>query len=279
MTDELVQIPSNKTLTFNSLISFITQGIIFNETIVELKDLELARTIQESLFPKQKLRWGKWEIFGSCRSASRIGGDYFDFFPLDETRAVLMIGDVSGHGVGAALVVAMVKGVVHHPATLKDPARILGILNHLLLLILNRKKMMSCCLGILDCSNDSLSLANAGQTYPIMVRGQSSSFLELKGYPLGSVKNWKANSSSVSLQKGDVIAFYTDGLIEATDSARKPVGYDRFSQTLPELLGIGACETEGKIREWHQNLSPTDPPEDDISLIIVQENVERKERS
>lgn len=245
---------------------------LFNNTFKDLQDLDLARVLQENLFPKTPLLMGTWEIYGSCFPSSQVGGDYFDYFPIDDQRIILIIGDVSGHGVGAALVVAMVKAIIGHPATTGKPLDILASLNTILFSILKRKKIMSCCIGLLDQSTGILSLTNAGQTYPVFLTAGKPSFLELTGYPLGSVKNWQATTRSFPLQARDIVLFYTDGLIEALDQKGEPIGYDRFLEALPSLIRENAVLTEQAIRSWHMSLTRSGRPDDDISLLVMMGN-------
>lgn len=246
---------------------------LFNATIGDMKDLEVAKNVQESLFPRQPLMLGSWEIFGSCLPASQVGGDYFDYFLLDPDRALIIIGDVSGHGVGAALVVAMAKAIIGHPATSGNPMEILASLNTILLAILKRKKMMSCCLALLDRRSGLLTVANAGQSYPVLMGEGPPKFLELKGYPLGSAKNWKATTQAYGPLGGGLVLFYTDGLIEALDRRGNQIGYDRFLAVLPSLAGNSAVETEKSVRAWHASLAGSGLPDDDISLVVVQEKL------
>lgn len=247
---------------------------LFNDTLGDLQDLEVARAMQESLFPRKPLRIGSWEVFGSCIPSSQVGGDYFDYFPIDEDRIILILGDVSGHGVGAALVVAMVKAVMGHPASVGKPMDILASLNTILFSILKRKKMMSCCLGIFDRRSGVLTLANAGQTYPVLITEGKPSFLELQGFPLGSVKKWKATTGTFLLEKRELVLLYTDGLIEALDGKDQPIGYERFLAVLPSLIGKNAEETERSMRTWHRGLARVWPPEDDVSLLILMKSRE-----
>ncbi|NLI76249.1 MAG: SpoIIE family protein phosphatase [Candidatus Riflebacteria bacterium] len=243
---------------------------LFNDALADLQDLELARTVQEHLFPKTSLTAGGWEAAGACWPASQVGGDFFDFHPGPDGRLRLVIGDVSGHGVGAALVVALVKAALGHPATPADPAGALTCLNGLLGSILQRKKMMSCALASFDPAAGSLALANAGQTYPVLVTPDGATFLEARGYPLGSSRRWKAADLRIDLPAGAAVVFYTDGLVEATAVDGSPVGYGRFLETLPGLIGTDAAATVAALRAWHLALAPRQPPADDITLLVLQ---------
>ncbi|HNW34817.1 MAG TPA: SpoIIE family protein phosphatase, partial [Candidatus Ozemobacteraceae bacterium] len=123
----------------------------FNEMMEGMADLEVARIVQESLFPTKSISAPPFGIHGTCVSATQAGGDYYDFFPMPDGKLMLLVGDVSGHGVGAAMVMAMAKALVAHMVTQSiDPAAILGSLNTTLLKVLNRRRMMSCFIAFLD---------------------------------------------------------------------------------------------------------------------------------
>jgi len=245
-------------------------SLLMNDVMEGMKDLQVARIVQESLFPAQPVAANGYRIWGKSRSMTDIGGDYFDYFRLDEHRGLVIIGDVSGHGIGAALVVAMAKAIIGHPASSGKPIEILASLNGILFTILKRKKMMSCCLSIFDTQTGILTMANAGQSFPILLGKGSPRFLELKGYPLGSTKNWKAATAAFGMNENDVVLFYTDGLIEANDTSGQQIGYERFIQQLPSLIVDSAAATENAIRRWHKLLTREVPPDDDISLIVLQ---------
>lgn len=94
--------------------------------------------------------------------------------------------------------------------------------------------------------------------------------LELKGYPLGSTKNWKATTQVFGPLSNEVVLLYTDGLIEAFDREGETIGYDRLLDVLPSLIKGSARETENAIRAWHASLTRAGPPDDDISLLVLQ---------
>ncbi len=244
----------------------------FNETLESLGELEVAQTLQEDLYPRNSLPWGPWEVFGKCRSAVQVGGDFLDYFPLDPNRALVFLGDVSGHGVGGALVVAMAKATVTHPETFRNPGSLMEYLNGLFLAVIRGKKMMTAILALLDRETRRLTLSNNGHCFPILIRGRSASFVELKGYPLGTVRNWKGNSLSLDWEPGDVLVFYTDGLPESpTPPDDIPIGYRCFLEALPDLVRRNARETEAAIRKWHAGIAAPGPQVDDITVIVVQD--------
>ncbi|MBF0547409.1 MAG: SpoIIE family protein phosphatase [Candidatus Riflebacteria bacterium] len=252
-------------------------GTLFNEAMSDLADLEVAKIVQENFFPSNPLITDQWEIYGSCISASHVGGDYFDYFQIDENRAICIIGDVSGHGVGAALVVAMAKGIISHPDIKCDPAEILKQLNGILLAVLKKKKMMTCCVTLIDFKNCSMILANAGHPYPILIQNGSPTFIEGTGFPLGSrSKSLIIPNRTFSFPKGSSLIFYSDGVVEALDNIGVPLGYDRLIEEICSLQKNSVVETELEIRNWHRKIARKSPPDDDISLLLVQNKLQEK---
>ncbi len=243
---------------------------LLNDALGDLQDLEVARAVQELLFPGQPLTAGAWGIAGRCRTASQVGGDFHDYSRQGDGTLRVVLGDVAGHGVGAALVVGLVKAALGHPGCPTAPDGALSCLNSLLGSILQRKKMMGCNLAAFDPETAILTLANAGQTFPILVRGGRASFLELKGYPLGSTRRWQAACRQEKLHEHDAVIFYTDGLVEALDADGQPIGFDRLLAVLPALCRPTAEATVEAIEAWHHAMSPQEPPADDITVVVLQ---------
>lgn len=245
-------------------------GRHFNQAIENLRDLEVARTLQEQLFPEAPIRSGEWMLFGDCITASQVGGDYVDYAALPDEEWRFILGDVSGHGVGSSLVVAMAKAIMEHPDTPSEPGQILTQINGSFHSILKRKKMMSAVVGFFNPTTGLVRLTNAGQCYPVLVRDNVASFIEMKGYPLGTTKLWKPFSTTVQLTAGDMVVFYSDGLCESLDAVGEPIGFDRLLEALPTLRRNDSGATVRAIREWHDRLSPLSPPADDITILVLQ---------
>jgi hypothetical protein len=241
----------------------------FNAAKTDLQDLEVAKTVQQSFFPQEAFFSPPWEIVGSTVSASQIGGDYLDFFALDEKRVLITLGDVSGHGVGAALVVGMAKAAMCHPSTHGDPLGILHALHHLLYSVLKRRKMMSCLVGVLNLETGAFFYANAGQTYPLLIGSHGAEFLQSTGLPVGSVKRFQVTSQERLIKPGETLILYTDGLVEAAEKTGGMIGFKRLEQSGPRLAAQTARGTEKAIRSWFSELAGDAKPLDDVTLLII----------
>ncbi len=242
---------------------------LLNETAEGLQDLELAKTLQEAFFPTKPLLLGDLRIWGQSCFAGKVGGDYVDFFALDDHRGLFMIADVSGHGVAASLVVAMARAAFRHPAVGDDPMQLMQTLNALLLSVLRKKKMMTCCLGLFDVREHHVRLVNAGHPWPLHLHAGGAEFLKSIGMPLGSAKRWKAGEVACPLEPGDVVFCYSDGLVEAR-SGNGPIGFTRLSESAPSFVGSNAETTAALFWQWFAREAPESPPADDVSILILQ---------
>ncbi|MBF0500677.1 MAG: serine/threonine-protein phosphatase, partial [Candidatus Riflebacteria bacterium] len=127
-----------------------------------------------------------------------------------------------------------------------------------------------CLVAIIDADTNHLTMGNAGQCFPFLVRAGSAKELSLIGRPLGTKSAEPASSAEWSLQPGDVVVFFTDGLVEAMDIDGKQIGYERFQAALPGLIGIDASATRRAIHDWHHSMTRPGPADDDITLVVLQ---------
>lgn len=257
----------------------------FNGMMAGFADLELARIVQETYFPGAPLRQNDWEVYGYCLAAAQVGGDYFDYFAIDENHLGIMVGDVSGHGVSAALVVGMAKALMAHPGTGNDPVQSLEIMHHVFLSTLKKRKMMTCFFLIIDTRTGKARGANGGHLYPFLVGPRTAEFWKVEGSILGVTRKVRFLESTVTLNEGEWLLLYTDGLIEAPGRTGESIGFGPFQRGLPELVGVVPRETEKKIRAWHDGLTrsyvprggnspgsapPGGLPLDDQTLVVIQ---------
>ncbi len=244
---------------------------MFNFMLEGLEELEVAKVVQETFFPQTTLACGDWEIHGSSIAASRVGGDYFDYFPIGEDRIGMLIGDVSGHGVGAALVVAMAKALLCHPKTESDPQKVLQTVQHVMLKTLKRKKIMTCFFAVFHPSTGLLSAANAGHCFPFIVRSNSVERIELPGSPLGTRICRVDAPVQRTLAGHDFVVLFTDGLVEAQDRSGAMIGEARIAAVLEQLRGDTAHTTVTNLMNWHaEQTGGRHPPEDDVTLVVLQ---------
>jgi serine phosphatase RsbU (regulator of sigma subunit) len=245
---------------------------LFDSMMESLADLEVARTIQEQFFPPAPLRCGRWEIAGVCRTASRVGGDVFDHFALADDRAFLFIGDVTGHGIGAALVTALAKATVRHPATMGRPEAVIAALREVMRATARVRQLMTCQAAVLDATTATLAIAGAGHPWPMLWRrGQAPRLLEVHGKIVGARFAAVEPATRLALEAGDVVVFYSDGVIEAIEAKTgRPLGVAGLQRHLPDLAGPTAGATAARLVDWVRVCSGRDIPEDDLTVLVIQ---------
>ncbi|MEW6711091.1 MAG: SpoIIE family protein phosphatase, partial [Candidatus Riflebacteria bacterium] len=177
-------------------------SLIFSEVMTGLEELEVARVVQESLFPDNRLAVGDVEVYGKSITMAELGGDYFDFFAVDDQSCGVLMGDVAGHGVGAALIMAMAKsGILSSREHLNSPPRLLENLHQLIYSskTSKQKKIMTFQYLCLNSQTGKGSYSNAGACSPIYISGsgREAKELTLAGAALGAFK--KARFSELNL--------------------------------------------------------------------------------
>ncbi len=247
-------------------------ALLFNRMIDEVKEMLLARSIQESLIPRQAPDWPGYEVEIVNISAADLGGDYVDAVPTCDGRALLVLGDVTGHGVSAALLTAMAKAVVFRFA--EEGGELLALmdrLNRMISKLIRRRKRMTLLAGLLDVQSHVLTLSDAGHPFPLVVRADGRvDELEIVHAPLGSSARWGSfEQHTTSLAPGDTLLMYTDGLVEAQNPGHEMYSIDRLRTFASTLAGKSTGEI-GRIlvAEWENHRAGVEP-DDDLSFLIA----------
>ncbi len=259
-------------LPIDSADEFGRLSQVFNSAIESLEDLEVARIVQENLFPQEALNLNKLQVFGCSVAMTRLGGDYYDFFALDDRRVGVLMGDVAGHGVPAALLMAMAKASV----LLSDeeklaPAQLLAALHKVIHRVKSSKikRMMTCQYFCIDSASGEYLVSNAGHCFPALIKknGTKVELLELIGTPLGITKRPRYEDVAGRLEPGDIMLLYTDGIIESHNTAGQEMGFERFAEMLqrvyqPDLESFYHAIFAG-YKEWAASA------DDDITMVLI----------
>ncbi|MBF0546798.1 MAG: SpoIIE family protein phosphatase [Candidatus Riflebacteria bacterium] len=243
----------------------------FNKMIESLSEVAHGKLIQEGLLPPKTLEFEEYRFYGQIKYMSQMGGDYFDSLILPDGRMLVVIGDVSGHGVASAMVMGMAKAlVVRETRTSNSPEKILSSIHEILLLILARSKSMTCFLGILDPKTHTFCYSNAGHVFPILYRmGEPPIELQAPSFPMGIVKKIKYQAFFLDFQPGDCIVFYSDGLIEAIKPNGEMVGYEFAKNGIKSIISEDPAEMSKRIFEWHNQIIGNTPQSDDITIAVL----------
>ncbi|HYH45399.1 MAG TPA: SpoIIE family protein phosphatase, partial [Thermoanaerobaculia bacterium] len=239
------------------------------------KELALARDLQKSLLPADlpaHLPNGTAiEIASLFEPSAALGGDYFDLLRLDDRRQAVFIADVSGHGLSSGLRMAMIKAALLILVQEEgDPEAILRRLDSV---VRSRSQgrenrfFVTATLGILDLEAGTLDLTNAGHPPTYLLRGGQVEEILLPGSPLGGLGT-KYGRRTVNLEAGDVVVWLSDGLIEATDPAGEPFGYDKIAATLAGPQTTAAEVRDRLVKEVDRHAAG-EPPADDRTVVVL----------
>lgn len=204
-----------------------------------------AAQLQRSLLPPPEVHLPGMRGMAMLTTCTEVGGDYYDYYSVDERYAVVVIADASGHGVAAGSLVSSAKIAVRQMAERgeTDPARLLGFINRALLASTHESMFMTMGCLCLDGATGLLSYASAGHVFPYC-HTQAGGWqpLEAYGVPLGRVADAEYAAVTLSLAVGDRVFLYTDGLVEERSPAGEPFGFDRLEQCLADYAAMSCDE-------------------------------------
>jgi sigma-B regulation protein RsbU (phosphoserine phosphatase) len=238
------------------------------------KELLTAQQIQAALLPKKfpDIRGIEFGAYYSAQTES--GGDYYDFIDIGGGRLGVTIADVSGHGVGSGLVMAMTRTLLHtYCATISSTKKIFEIMNDYLKTNTASNYFVTMFYGILNLESLRMSYSSAGHCLPILIRGGRIRQLPAGGMALGVASGEMFSKvtdiKEIQLQQGDYFVQYTDGVDEAMDADRNEFGLDRFQKVLLAHEGKSPQEMVREIVKEIDSYTGAIPQHDDITMIII----------
>ncbi len=238
-----------------------------------IRDMEIAQQIQLSLLPDSAPEIFGIDLAGRCISAAHVGGDYYDFFRRNEHTVDMLIADVSGHSVGAALIMAEVRTLLRAQVNSAHSASsILNILNGQLYEDLTRAELfITMFYAKYNSASGRLSYSNAGHNHPMIHRAGEVSCIELdtEGLIIGVKTSVVFEERSIELISGDVILFYTDGLTEAFDIEGEMFGNSRVCSHLGEVAHLTAREILDSLYDTVIEFTGSQTLQDDISMVVL----------
>ena len=280
-------------LVMSLLIFGITLLVVRGRTRVEIysKDLEVAnkelesfyysveqelgtaRSIQHALLPKDLPRLEGWKIAYHYQPAREVGGDFYDFLRLEDDRVGLVIGDVSGKGIAAALVMANTQSVLRAVARRGNiaPGQVLAEANEVLYAYIPSGTFVTCFYGVLDPKSGRLVYANAGHDPPYMQRGKDAQELRARGMPLGLMPDMPYEEEEADLAAGDDLLLYSDGLVEAHDPEGEMFGFPRLRKLImAQDARSGEELVDFLLAELTRFTGADSEQEDDITLVTLE---------
>jgi serine phosphatase RsbU (regulator of sigma subunit)/anti-sigma regulatory factor (Ser/Thr protein kinase) len=245
-----------------------------------VREVELARRIQQSILPRARVKFGQIVACGAQRAAAEVGGDYFDILPLPRNRVGLAIADVSGKGLAGCLVMSMLSALIRAlRGTYDSPARLLVELERNLVPALERGSFVTITYGVLDPATGTLRFASAGHTPALVFRAATGRVerRRSRSVPVGAVRNGALermlHDEEVVLEPGDVLVQVTDGFSEAHHHrTEEQFGLDRIAEVVQANATRGAEEVIAALQQAVTEWSQTETPMDDETVLIVARN-------
>lgn len=250
-------------------------AVSFNHMIADLKEMQLAKDVQESLLPSSPPVIPGYDVAFTNRMASAVGGDYFDVHVIDKERICVIVGDVTGHGVSSALVMAMARAIFYQG--LKEGDDLLGLFQDLNYAIYEYfrvppvRKMMTVFATVINLADGSGEFVNAGHNFPVKLSlaGGCEDLADIH-LPIGACKKLrKMKPQKFSLAIGDTVIFYTDGLIEVANFQKEMYGYERFKLALTQNAGNSAQTIINELLRLYEDWMGNAEPDDDLTIIAL----------
>lgn len=233
------------------------------------QEIGIARDIQQALLPKNFREYPFLSVSGVNFPCLSVGGDYFDVFPLDDKRTAFLLADVSGKGLGAALLTTMLQGALSGMTLGTDPARVFNHVNRFLCDHAEVGRYATMFFGILDDAG-RLEFINAGHPSPILIRKDvvEEAFTE-GSFPVGLVPEAEFTTSSLQLQPNDTMVLFSDGVTEAMDPEEELYGVPRLRGVLQGKPDMQLDEIQKAVLESVENFARGARQADDLTLLLV----------
>ena len=267
--------------SFENMNVKLREYIRQNETITAEKErigaeLGLATRIQADMLPNIFPAFPErsdFDIYASMTPAKEVGGDFYDFFLVDETHLAVVMADVSGKGVPAALFMMMSKILIQNAAMNGlSPAKALEAVNSQICANNREEMFVTVWLGIIDLKNGVVKAANAGHEKPIIKNpdGDFEFFKDKHGFIIGGMEGVKYKDYEIRLEKGSKLFIYTDGVVEATNKNDELFGIDRTLKALNSVKNKSPMDILTGVKEWVDEFVGSAPKFDDLTMLCFE---------
>jgi serine phosphatase RsbU (regulator of sigma subunit) len=238
------------------------------------QELRIARDIQQSLLPRELPELESWSIRTHYQPARVVGGDLYDVLPLRDGRLALIVGDVSGEGVPAALLMATTRAVLRSIVTqgIWTPGEVLARANEVLVTDMPRNLFVTCLFAVLDPERGTLHFANAGHVPPLRRHsfGRGVDQLRARGMPLGLMPGMVYEQREVVIESGETVLFYSDGLLEAHDRKRRMFDTAGLEGVTSQAPSDGDLLIRRILDALAEFTGPDWEQEDDLTLVTLE---------
>lgn len=276
------QFTTNRERRFELLVgmaqqaSLAIQNDIIKKEMIEREHLErefkLARQIQQTFLPDQKPELDGWGLAVHWETARQVGGDFYDYFLLPDGRLALVIADVSDKGLAASLYMSVTRTLIRAVALEStSPSNTLERVNQLLMLNSQEGLFITAVYGILSLKDGILNYTIAGHNPPLVLRSDDSDVIELDmgGVALGAMPDIHLDERQMTINPGDCIMFYTDGLTEAFDLEDQMYGEERLIKVFKRCIGMSASEVINIVNSDLKTFRGHAPLSDDTTILTL----------
>ena len=258
-----------------SQVAIIIEKVMLHEQLIEKKrlqgQLEVARQVQLELLPPGDPKLEGFDISAYNFPTEEVSGDYYDWVPIYDDQIGLVVADVSGKGVPAALLMAFLRASLRAATHTGYAVNISMVkVNYLLWESIERNQFVTAFYAILDAPNKTLSYANAGHNPPLLLDARGDTrFLERGNIPLGMFRDTRYHQYFLTMTPGELLVIYTDGVTEATNSNDEEFGRERLAHSIKAVAHLSAKEmiaaVHSKVIEWTDGRGATD----DITFFVI----------
>src|SRR5215510_11185650 len=233
------------------------------------QEINIARDIQQALLPRDFREFPHLDVSGCNFPCLSVGGDYFDVFPMGEGRTAFLIADVSGKGLGAALLTTMLQGALSGMTLGNDPVKVFNHVNRFLCDHAEVGRYATMFFGVLD-SDGHMEFINAGHPSPILIRKDSVEEAFTEGsYPVGLVPDAEYTAACLKLEPEDTLVLFSDGVTEAMDPDEQLFGVPRLREVLAERTQMRLEEMQKCVLEAVENFTRGARQADDLTLLLI----------
>ncbi|HEY3838931.1 MAG TPA: PP2C family protein-serine/threonine phosphatase [Bryobacteraceae bacterium] len=270
--------------SFNSMTENLSRLIVVAKEKERLEsEIEIARGVQNQLFPKAAPTMKTLQLSGSCRPARMVSGDYYDFLCLPNGNVAIAIGDVAGKGIAAALLMASIQSIMRTQLTAGlqtgrngnghgrggTVSRMVGELNRQLYANTSPEKYATFCFGLYDEEQMTFTYTNAGHLPPILLHDGQPQLLEVTGTVVGAFPLMQYEERTVSMGPGDILVAYTDGIVEPENVYGEEFGADRMMEMVVKYQSETSDEIITRIMEAVPNWTGSQELFDDMTVVLA----------
>ena len=263
-------------LLANQLAIALENITLYRETAEQealKRELDIARDIQISLLPQENPSIKEYDIYGFSLPAKEVGGDFYDFLDIDNNHLNIIVGDVSGKGVPAALFMALSTSILQIGNDANSIEEILLLVNNVLYRkTFNMRDNLALLYASLDIEHNKITMSNRGLVFPLYYNYQKDSceYIEIGGIPLGIMDFIDYNDYTIILKPGDMLVFTSDGIAETMNEKRELWGFMRLRERIKEYAHLKANVLVNKILEELKEFAGDKVSQhDDITIVVL----------